>query len=175
MKYILPLLCAALLLMSFGRKNVCRFPIDNASRIKNDGIIGTWKWKEDTNKANFFEVSRCAPYSSPAYHVKFWDRGGTNPTFEANVHFSKVGDATFINVPYWEGLSSQFRGYFFLKIINANKGFTDITAAVVNDDQLGRMDQAGLKQRIAARVNDPTFYSDTIHIYTFVITSGIGQ
>jgi len=75
------------------RDVMAKYPIDAPSMDNlNDGILGRWKFEEDTNKNNFYEIIRRKPYALDKYHIKFWDRGGTNPSYEANMHFSKIGN-----------------------------------------------------------------------------------
>jgi len=160
MLVLLPVLAAGQI-----KSVVARYPIDDPSiENLNDGILGRWKFEEDTNKNNFYEIIRGAPYAVDRYHILFWDRGGTNPTYESNMHFSKIGKARFINVPYFEGHFSH-KGYFFLKILAVNADFTKMTAATVHDTTLWNLDKAGVKQRIASNVNNPAYYYDTVHFY----------
>lgn len=64
------------------RDVMAKYPIDAPSMDNlNDGILGRWKFEEDTNKNNFYEIIRRKPYALDKYHIKFWDRGGqTLPT-----------------------------------------------------------------------------------------------
>jgi hypothetical protein len=147
------------------RHIVAQHPIDEPTvENLNDGIRGRWKFVEDTNKKNFYEIIRGNPYAEDRYHIKFWDRGGTNPTWESNMHFSKIGNTQFINVPYFEDNFTHV-GYFFLKILDINADYTKITAALVHDTNLWNLNQAGVKQRITSNVNNPNYYSDTVHFY----------
>ena len=165
MKKYLAYILAALFIFSIGCKSVARYPIDDPSTANlDDRILGRWKFEEDTNKNNFYEVIRRQPYAMDRYHVKLWDRGGTNPTYEANMHFSKIGDARFINVPYFEKGFTHM-GFFFLKILEVNADFTKMTTATVHDTTLWELNQAGVKQRITRNVNNPSYYYDTVHFY----------
>lgn len=153
-------------LLATGCKNVANYPITKpASGVKDDRIIGKWKFEEDTNTNNYYELytadKDCCPNQ---YHIRFWNRGGTNPTYEANMHFSVVNDTWFINVPYFErGLPLQ---YGFLKILESNKDFTKFTAAVVGDETMQRIKtQQQLKAYIIKNINNPKFYSDTVHFF----------
>jgi hypothetical protein len=56
------------------------------------------------------------------------------------MHFSKIGELWFINVPYFEKGFSRM-GYFFLKVIDVNSDFTSITAVVYNDKTLWNLSQ----------------------------------
>jgi hypothetical protein len=169
-KYLVGTL-VVLTLLSSGCKNVAKFPIDDPSTSNlDDGLIGKWKFDEDTDKRNFYEVYRKdAPYDPLKYHVRFWNRGGTNPTYEANVYLSKIDGVRFINVPYWEdggeGAHFSHLGYFFLKILKVNADFTKMTTATVYDTTMWELNQSGVKQRITRNLNNPAFYYDTVHFY----------
>ncbi|MCW3120571.1 MAG: hypothetical protein JWQ38_63 [Flavipsychrobacter sp.] len=168
-KYILAIFVITTIL-STGCKSVAKFPIDAPSMGNlEDGLIGKWKFEEDTDKRNYYEVVRGGSYATDKYHVFFWNRGGTNPTYEGNVHISKINGARFINVPYWEnnGKDAHFSnaGYFFLRILQVNTDFTKMTTATVHDTTMRALNQAELKQRITKNINNPVFYYDTVHFY----------
>jgi hypothetical protein len=138
----------------------------------DDRIIGKWKYEEDTNKMNFYEVTR-SNVDKNQYHVKFWNRGGTNPTYEANIHLSDISGTKFINVPYWEQVADNGdlndmvdKGFFFLKIIQVDRNFSRITTATVNDPALtGLKSKKEVKQYLSRNLNNPGRYSDTAHFY----------
>ena len=147
------------------RNVMAQYPID-APSMENleDGIRGKWKFEEDTNKNNFYEIIRGTPYAEDRYHIMFWDRGGTNATYESNMHFSKIGTTLFINVPYFER-GFTHKGYFFLKILNVNADFTKMTVATVHDTSLWDLSEAEVRERITRNVNNPAYYFDTVHLY----------
>ena len=147
------------------RNVMAQYPIDKPS-MENlvDGITGNWKLREDTNKNNFYEIIIGSPYAEDKYHIKFWDRGGTNPTYESNLHFSKIGSTLFINVPYFE-TEFTHKGYFFLRILNISPDHSHITAAMVHDTNLWNLSEAEVKQHIEKNINNPAYYSDTVHLY----------
>ena len=147
------------------RDVMAKYPIDAPSMDNlNDGILGRWKFEEDTNKNNFYEIIRRKPYALDKYHIKFWDRGGTNPSYEANMHFSKIGNALFINVPYFEGNFSH-SGFFFLKVVEMSADVSKITAVVVKDKSLWQLNEAEVKQSIMNNMKKPSYYRDTVHLY----------
>lgn len=168
------LLLILLLLPAFVQGQIsnieAKYPIDGPSmKNLNDAILGRWRFEEDTNKKNFYEIIRHEPYQLDRYHIKFWDRGGTNPTYESNMHFSKIGNTQFINVPYFEE-NFTHEGFFFLKILETDAdpvtgNYIKMTAAVVNDTTLWNLNQAEVKQRIIQNINNPAYYSDTVHFY----------
>ncbi len=148
-------------------KSICKFPITDASSNNlNDSLIGNWKFEEDTNKNNFYEVFSGYPgYETNMYHVKFWNRGGTNPTYESIAFLSKIGGATFINVGYSEYNGNDHNGYLFLKILSVNKTFTKMTTTTVHDTTLWTLNQKQLQKRIIENLNNPAYYYDTVHFY----------
>ena len=108
------------------------FPVSEPTAATvDDRIVGKWKYVEDTNKLNFYEVYKARGAESKyEYHVRFWNRGGTNPTYEANIHLSSLKDHQFINVPFWEkvgdkGQSSAEARTFLLQNINNPRVFSD--------------------------------------------------
>lgn len=163
MKNVLLMLLVCMLAISC--KNVANYPITNPKDgVKDDRIIGRWKFEEDTNTNNFYELYTAHKDYPNQYHIRFWNRGGTNPTYESNLHFSDVNGVRFINVPYFErDLPLQ---YGFLKILESNNDFTKFTAAVVGDETMQRIKtQQLLKAHIIKNINNPKFYSDTVHFY----------
>lgn len=156
----LPLLCGAQI-----NKIEAKFAIDKpSSKDLMDGAIGRWKFKGDPNKKNFYEIIRKAPYKLDRYHIKYWDGDGTNPSFESNLHFSKIGNTTFINVPYFEG-NFEHQGFFFLKVISISKDFSKITAVVVHDEHMWDLKENEVRQHIKANMNNAAYYRDTVHLY----------
>ncbi len=87
---------------------------------------------------------------------------------------SKVGDATFFNIMYnhtpdehGEYISEKKEeGYFFLRLIRVNKaGDTMITAVVADTAMRSMKSSKAVRNRIAKNLNNPAFYSDTLHFY----------
>jgi hypothetical protein len=151
----------------YSCKNVANYPIDKPSAdIKEDRLWGKWKFVEDTNKNNFYQVIDYSKHCPECrYHVQFWDRGGKNRTYEANVHFSMIGDNIFINVPYWEG-EFQNKGYFFLRVLEMNNDFTKFTTATVQYPNMRDLKSSEeVRALIAKNLNNPKFYYDTVHFY----------
>ncbi len=163
---IWPLLFTALVLCAIGCNTPARFPIEAPLKVNmKDGIIGIWKFAEDTDKNNYYEVTASRSSVPYQYHVKFFNYGGTNATYEGNIYFSNVGGSTFINVPYLDEKTSR-RGFFFLKVIDENFGFSKITTATVDDTTLWSLNSsAAVRQRISENLKNPKFYSDTVHLY----------
>lgn len=147
------------------KNGLAKYPIDEPSMENlNDWIIGRWKYTEDTNKNNFYEIIRRKPYQPDRYHIKFWNRGGTNASYESSIHFSKVGESLFINVPSVE-MSFTNRCFFFLRVLDINADYTEITAALVTDKTMMDLDEHQVRIHIEDNMYDPAFYSDTVHLY----------
>ena len=140
--------------------------IDEPSSGNTDNrVIGNWKVEEDTNKNNFYEVRQAHADYPNEYHVRFWNRGGTNPTYEANMYFSKIGNVQFLNIPHWEGHFSNM-GFFFLKVLDINADATRITATMITDTTLQYCRSSRqLQELILKNTNNPRFYDDTFHFY----------
>ncbi len=169
MKNLLLLAISALVIYSYGCNSVAQFPINEpATDTFNKGFVGKWKFEEDSNKNNYYQIEWGLPYSTDAYHAKFWDRGGKNRTIEMNIHFTKIGDAIFISIPYLESneyLMYKEKGYFFLKVIDINKDFTKMTTATVHDSTMWELNATGIRQRIIRNLDNPAYYFDTVHFY----------
>jgi hypothetical protein len=162
MKTVLYILLVCLL--AIGCKNVANYPITEPSATATDArVTGKWQFEEDTNKNNYYEVYPAHSDYPHSYHIRFWNRGGTNPTYESNLHFSDVNGVRFINVPYFGNGPLQ---YGFLKILESNSDFTKFTAAVVGDEKMEQIKSAEkLKAHIIKNINNPKFYSDTVHFF----------
>lgn len=146
------------------------------SKDADDRIAGNWKMVEDTNKHNFYEITKRAGEGDFFYHVRFFNRGGSNPTYEATIFFSSIWGtkAKFINVPYMtkaadgkgDGMGWIEHGYFFLRIIDANSDFTKITTATVNSPELPEFRRwVQLQNFMRENYDNPKIYSDTVHFY----------
>lgn len=166
MKYLLLFLLLLPVCAGAQINNImARYPIDEpAMENLDDGIKGKWKFAEDTNRNNYYEVLRGDPYATDKYHIIFWGRGGTNAGYESNLHFSKIGRTRFINVPFSDRASSR-RGYFFLKILDTDAGFTKMTAVAYNDTTLWNQPQEQIKKRISRNIGNPAYFRDTVHFY----------
>jgi len=150
-----------------GCKNAARFPIAGPDKaLLNDRITGRWKFHEDTNTHNLYEIlSRRQPYPLDRYHVLFWDQGGAHASYEGNMYFSKIDSVLFVNVPCRNAARSE-PGFVFLRILDINDACDEITIAVVGDTTLWQLSsQAEVRGRIASNMNNPSFYSDTLNFY----------
>lgn len=150
------------------------FPLSfPSSKNTDDRIVGNWKLMEDTNKYNFYEVTKRDMDGDFQYHVRFFDKGGINPSYEASIFFSNIGDIKFLNVPYFQKIEGKDgsddwndRGYFFVRILQTDKDFNNVTTATVNSSSLTRIGSAFLlRTYMNLNVNNPHIYSDTVHFY----------
>ena len=170
MKYFFLPALGFTMLSSLGCTSIAQFPINEpATDTFNKGFVGKWKFEEDSNKNNYYEIEDGAFYHMDTYHIKFWDRGGKKRTIETGIHMTKLAGNIFISVPYlkrgeeiWDYKPS---GYFFLRVIDINKDFTKMTTATVHDSTLWELNAAGIRQRIFRNLNNPAYYYDTVHFY----------
>lgn len=159
-----------IVLLGSSCKNTASYALDKepVPEVQRDQVMGKWKFEEDTNSGNFYEVTRAHSSIPNQYHIRFWNRGGINPTYEANGFFSVVKGYGFFNVPYFEKGLTNF-GYGFLKLIEIDPDFTSITAAVVGDETMRSLaSEDEVRKYVTAHVDDPAFYSDTIHLFKFI-------
>lgn len=166
MNAFLQILILTVLLLYCSCDNISTYPISQPdASLDDDRLIGKWKFEEDTNKNNFYEVYPSAyPHQ---YHVRFWNRGGTNPTYEGNVYYSKVQSDRFLNIPYF---TSPLEGhwYIFLRILDINEDGSKMTGAVVGDETMRSLQsEKEVHNYIAQNINKRNFYLDTVHLYKF--------
>lgn len=144
----------------------------SSSKTADDRIVGKWKLEEDTNRNNFYLISKI-PDKYYQYHVEFWNRGGTNRTYEADIFFSELDSIKFLNIPYYQLKSGkgsfddwENKGWFFVRILEASSDFTKLTTATVNDPLLATQgNPSQMAHYMQAHKNDPASYSDTVHFY----------
>lgn len=103
---------------------------------------------------------------------EYWVTTNYNNTQYAQwgVFPSEVGYNTFLNVSYREifyGKNKNIReekGFFFLRILESSD--THVTTALVCDPVLKNLkSSAEVRELIYRRMNQPAFYSDTLHFY----------
>lgn len=147
-----------------GCDNIARFPISTKSaQMMDDRIIGDWKFEEDTNSKNFYRVM--TGYRPDEYHIQFFNRGGSNRTYESNTHFSEIDGIRFLNLPCFKGDHHNL-GYLFIRILETNDSFTKLTAAVVGDTTMMALkSEKAVHKYVTKNMYKPQFYSDTIHLY----------
>lgn len=173
MRTNLIILIAALLSIHLcSCKNVATYPISQPTdNCIENRINGVWKFREDTNSKNFYEIYQRDSTWTNTYHTRFWNRGGENPTYEGNIFFSKIGKTLFINVPYWDydevnDKYFQNKGYMFLKIVAANAAFDKLTVAVVNDTTMRRLKNSDeVRAYVTKNMNNKSFFQEEKHFY----------
>ncbi len=94
------------------------------------------------------------------------NREGSNRTYEnVGAFFSNIGDTRFLNVRYynWETKSG---GYFFLKVVNADKRGWNMDLALVADTTLKNITNAReVRKRIGANINNPNYFKKPVHFH----------
>jgi hypothetical protein len=154
----------------WGCKSTATYPIDEPmAATMNNGILGKWKIEEDTDKRNYYLVEPgLHERAVDRYHIKFYNRGGTNRTYESELYYSLVKGQPFINIKYaeWGGDAFKNEGFFFLKVLEVNKDYSKLTLAMVADTTMGALkNSAEVKKRITTNLNNPKFYTDTVHLF----------
>lgn len=164
MNVCLQILTLTALFLYCSCDNISTYPISQPdASLDDDRLIGKWKFEEDTNKNNFYEV-----YASDyphQYHVRFWNRGGTNPTYEANVYYSNVQGYRFLNIPYF---SDPLEGhwYIFLRVLDINEDGSKMTGAVVGDETMRKLQsEKEVYGYVARNIDNRNFYLDTVHLF----------
>ncbi len=162
-----PLIVAGMLtIFCSGCEGVAHFPISDATADNaDDRIIGKWKVMEDSDKNNYYEIYAAHPNFKYQYHYRVWDHGGTNPTFEGNCYFSKVGVTQFLNVPHYDE-EHQKNCFLFIRILDADEGFDKLTVTSVCDTNMRALtSKEAVKAHIAKNLKNRSFYDDTVHFY----------
>ena len=146
----------------------------------NDHPQNHGKRKEEKKEGYFMNNERC-------YYVTRVDADGRNPHYYFwGVFLSTVGREMYFNVSYlyqplpvkstappdpkeWYAretysVADEESGYFFVHIINISHN--SMTTAVVADTTLKYLTSAKeVRNRIEKNLNNPGFYSDTLHFY----------
>ena len=108
------------------------------------------------------------------YYITRMDNHGTNPHYQQfNSFLSVINGVKFINISYvvpdFPPLNGEFideHRFFFVRIIGLNKNYDKMTIALVADTSLRYLPTSmALRTKIMNCLNDPKFYSDTVHFY----------
>lgn len=133
-------LLIVILFTSYSCKNTATYPISEPSaEMMDDRVAGKWKMIEDPVPENYYEVYRADKVFKDEdvkylYHIRFWNRKGTNPTFESNLHFSKINKELFINLPYWQARAHiNHKANMSSELYMHNPDLYDTTIGVIND------------------------------------------
>ena len=175
---------ALLISVSFcACKSYSRYSIDQQPQISIDTrMLGTWKAIEDTDAKNCVVVQcyrdlfhKSGPSFADSvknagnYYITYLNRHGRNPLYQQFEAFlSKVQNAYFLNFHYdnatWEDTTEY--GFVLVKFIRINPTYDTVITALVADTSLKKITcSASLRKRISAHLNNPAFYSDTLHFY----------
>ena len=176
-----------------GCKSYSKYTIDSKPSIKIDtGLLGIWKAVEDTDKANFILIQNLddAEYKIEEkwrkknksyetrdydYYLTYMHQHGSHPHYRQFTAFlSTVNKSKFLNVayyytPYVKGhpINNQSEeGYFFVRLVHLSRKYDTLVTAIVADTTLKYLkSSAEVRERITKNVNNPAFYSDTLHFY----------
>ena len=181
------LLCCLGVLFICSCKSYSKYTIDEKPSIKIDtGLCGIWRAVEDTDKANYVFVQNYfdvhgANYTEFSekkdylYYITYFNRHGRNPLYQQWHSFiSKVDGATFLNIPYryspfWyehKENGPPVEGFFFVRLIKISAAYDTLVTAIVSDTTLKSLTSSKeVRNRVKKNVNNPTFYSDTLHFY----------
>ena len=174
--------CISILLITLiaGCKSYSKYTIDDRPLIKIDtSLFGTWKAREDTDTKNFILIQNFYDVAHKYkemhsdssdevknkdfdYYITYFDRNGRNPHYQQwTVFLSKINSAIFLNSNY---RYEETYGYFFIRLIKIVHD--TITTSIVADTTLKYLTSSKeVRNRIAKNINNPGFYSDTLHFY----------
>lgn len=126
-----------------------------------------------TKKPPFFNdsyVEEIRDYKNDGFEYWITVNNQNDQYLQWGVFPSEIGDVTFLNCTYnnTEYKNNKVvvneKGYFFLRIISASDD--EITTALVADPTLKYLKSSKeVRQRIIKRMDQKTFYSDTLHFY----------
>jgi len=143
-------------------KVYAKYALDEHPAIAADtDLIAIWKMDQDTDPHNYFVFERYDYYN---YVFTYMNREGSNRTYEnMGAFFSNIGGTRFLNVRYrnWE---TNTAGYFFLKVVNADKRGWDMDLALVADTTLKDITNAKeVRERIEKNISNPTYFKKPVH------------
>ncbi len=145
-------------------KFCAKFSLDEKPSIVADSnMIAIWNMQEDVDWHNYFVVER---YQPNLFVFTYMNREGSNRTYEhVDACFSKIGNATFLNVGLYDREKNR-PGYFFLKVTEQDKGGWHMTLSLVADTTLKDItSREALRERIAKNVDNPNFYKKPVHLH----------
>jgi hypothetical protein len=160
---LLMMLVSVAMVCSAQRIPFAMSPIDLAPSVKIDEkLAGIWKLREDTNYHNYFVIEKDADYK---YTVTYMDQGGDNAGVEHfGMYLSRVKNAVFMNVQYRDFGGTYMDGFVLLRMLSPlERNSVEMTAAVVSDVVVGRLAQPEIRKQLELNLNNPRYYSDTIH------------
>lgn len=171
-------LFTALLMVVSGCKGYSTHAIDENALNKIDtNLLGIWRVAEDTDRRNFIYVERnydvhhfSRDYGTRkfkqyehCYYLTYMNRHGKNARYEQWLAFtSDINGTRFMNITY----RNDGEGFFFVRFIKRSANRDTITTCMVADTNLRYLpDSKAVRKKITGSINDPVFYSDTMHIY----------
>jgi len=122
------------------------------------------------NYPYYNEIKNCS------YFITDMDMHGQRRYYQQFYGFlSGIGASMFLNETYNyvpKGADGNYRsndgvkGYFFIRLLKVNAKHDRITTAIVADTTLKYLrNSAEVRSRIEKNINNPAFYSDTLHWY----------
>lgn len=148
-----------LLLLLLVGCDLSKYPIDDAPVIKTDArLIGKWKEKEKKGQSDLYTLTK---KSDTRYLVTVKEHDDNKRTLKYDAFLSDVNNVQFLNVLYKD---DSVNGYLFLRILNINAAGNTVIAAAVSDSTMKDLrSSAAVRERIKENLNNPVFYSDTVH------------
>lgn len=135
--------------------NTSPYPIDEKPIVKTDSrLLGTWKITNKKDKASY----ALSNLTDKTYKVLITEQNSTPEEYSA--YLSNVNNNMFINV---EGKGEDGYKYILLRILDVDTKNNIAHAVSIADTTMGVLKNSNeVRARITARLNDPTFYEDTI-------------
>lgn len=171
-----------ILWLCLGCKSYSKHTIDEKPSIKVDTtLLGSWKAIGDTDNKNFILVQSFydayhnteKQYHMSAdfgknrdyeYYITYFNRHGKNPVYGQWITtISVIDGVTFFNIG---DLNSELKGYLLVRVISKDTASRKLTTAIVADTTLKYLKSSQqVRERITKNLNNPSFYSDTMHFY----------
>jgi len=135
-----------------------------SDKVANEELSAAGKRKMVAANSNLLRQT------SRFYYLTRQENDGTNPHyFQWHSYLSKIGNVRFLNVAYRnvekeakDGTREE--GYFFVKVIKLTQD--SLVTAIVADPTLRFLKNTSeVRSRIAKHLNNPYYYSDTLHFY----------
>ncbi len=138
--------------------DLSKYPIDDHPVIKNDTrLLGKWREKEKKEKSDLYTLTK---KSETSYLVTMKEYG-MKRTLKYDAFLSDVNNVKFLNVLYKDDSAN---GYLFIRLLDINSSGNQTTAAAVSDSMMKYVSSsAAVRERVRENLNNPAFYSDTIH------------
>jgi hypothetical protein len=160
------LLSSLLVIYACSCKNVATYPISEPSdECVQDWITGKWKFREDTDRNNFYEVSKLTGKDKNKYHIQAWNWASPAPTYETDFYFSKIDGSLFVNIAY-VAFGKEKQGFGFLKVSDINPGLDKLTLDCINDTTMQSLrSSADVMAHLTKNIANPAFYHSSLHFF----------